>query len=130
MSDPTYVVGRGRPPRHTQFKMGQSGNPAGRPKGARNLRSEMLDELRSQVTAKEGGRQVKVSKGRLVIKSLIAKAAGGDMKAVALVLDLILKLDLPEQDGATVPDSQALEPEDAAIVDAFVKRVRQGCDHE
>jgi hypothetical protein len=90
----------------------------------------LLDELRSQVTAKEGGRQVKVSKGQLVIKSLIAKAVAGDMKAAALVLELILKLDLPEQDEAAVSDSQALEPEDAAIVDAFAKRVRQGGSHD
>lgn len=27
-----YAVGYGRPPRHTRFKKGQSGNPAGRPK--------------------------------------------------------------------------------------------------
>ena len=32
-----YEVGYGRPPQHTQFRPGQSGNPAGRRKGVRNL---------------------------------------------------------------------------------------------
>ncbi len=27
----TYTVGKGRPPMHTRFKKGQSGNPSGKP---------------------------------------------------------------------------------------------------
>ena len=30
-----YAVGRGRPPLHSRFKKGQSGNPNGRPAGHR-----------------------------------------------------------------------------------------------
>jgi hypothetical protein len=33
-------VGYGRPPLATRFRPGQSGNPRGRPKGARNLSSQ------------------------------------------------------------------------------------------
>ena len=43
-----YGVGYGRPPRHTRFAKGQSGNPRGRPCGAKNfmtLLEEALDEL-------------------------------------------------------------------------------------
>src|SRR6202022_3261656 len=32
-----YDVGYGKPPKHTRFRAGQSGNPAGRRKGVRNL---------------------------------------------------------------------------------------------
>ncbi len=38
-SDEDYRVGNKRPPRHSQFKPGVSGNPKGRRKGSVNLRS-------------------------------------------------------------------------------------------
>jgi hypothetical protein len=46
-----YEVGYGRPPIHTRFKPGQSGNPAGRPKGAQNFATEIAAELKE---AREG----------------------------------------------------------------------------
>jgi predicted phage terminase large subunit-like protein len=37
-----YAVGPGRPPLHTRFKKGQSGNPQGRPRRSRNLVAQYL----------------------------------------------------------------------------------------
>ena len=42
-----YAVGYGKPPRHSRFEPGQSGNPRGRPPGSKNLSSllkKALDE--------------------------------------------------------------------------------------
>ncbi len=50
-----YDVGYGKPPQHTRFRKGQSGNPTGRPKGARNLKTELLEELQEQILVREGG---------------------------------------------------------------------------
>ena len=45
-SEKEYRVGPGRPPKEFQFKPGQSGNPKGRPKGARNrLGTQFLEAL-------------------------------------------------------------------------------------
>jgi Family of unknown function (DUF5681) len=55
-------IGYGSPPKRTQFKPGQSGNPSGRPKGIRNFRTELLDELAESITIKEGDKDVTVSK--------------------------------------------------------------------
>jgi hypothetical protein len=43
--DLPYSVGYGRPPKHTRFKPGRSGNPKGRPRGSRNLSTEMQKVL-------------------------------------------------------------------------------------
>jgi Family of unknown function (DUF5681) len=37
--DGDYEVGYGKLPRHTRFVKGQSGNPRGRPPGAKNLKT-------------------------------------------------------------------------------------------
>src|SRR5437762_901114 len=51
-----YEVGYGRPPTHSQYRPGQSGYPAGRPKGVRNLKTDVMRILRIPVKIKEGGR--------------------------------------------------------------------------
>src|SRR5207237_8691001 len=50
-------VGYGRPPSPSRFKPGQSGNPRGRPKGQRNLLSDLRDELAEKIRIREGDRK-------------------------------------------------------------------------
>ena len=69
-----YDVGFGKPPKHTQFKKGQSGNPNGRPKGARNLKTDLFEELQTIVLVTEGSRKVRISKQLALVKVLLAKA--------------------------------------------------------
>ncbi len=84
-----YTVGYGRPPRHTRFLPGRSGNPKGRPKGSNNLSTLFADELARTVTLTENGKRKKISKRQALVKHVINRALSNDVKAVALVFDEI-----------------------------------------
>jgi hypothetical protein len=83
-----YEVGYGKPPKHTQFKPGQSGNPRGRPKGSQNLATLVEEALAELVTVKEGGRQARISKGKAAATQLVNKAAAADLRAIRILLAL------------------------------------------
>ena len=87
-----YKVGYGKPPKATRFKKGKSGNPRGRPKGSLNLATDLTAELGEQITVREDGRPRKVSKQRALIKSLMAKALQGDVRATASLLALYARV--------------------------------------
>lgn len=84
-----YDVGYGKPPKATQWKKGQSGNPKGRPKGTKNFYTDLSEELAEMILVNEGGRQKKLSKQQAMIKQLVSKALAGDMAANRLVLTLV-----------------------------------------
>jgi len=54
---PAQKVGRGNPPRHTQFPKGKSGNPAGRPKGSKNFSTIIMEAASDHVTATVDGKK-------------------------------------------------------------------------
>lgn len=85
---PDYEVGDRRPPKHSQFKPGVSGNPRGRPKGSINLRTRVTQQLRKVVTVTRNGRQVKMCKADLIAHQIVDTAAKGDLKAAVLAVRL------------------------------------------
>lgn len=76
-------VGYGKPPKNQRFKQGRSGNPTGRPKGAKNV-ANMINKvclLRVRVKG-EDGRQYVMSKIEVAVTQLMNLAAKGDIKAM------------------------------------------------
>jgi Family of unknown function (DUF5681) len=93
-------VGYGKPPKHTQFKKGQSGNPKGRPKQvqahmpvSRIIRHSLSEEIQGQVN----GKTRKMTKLAAIIEVQSAKALRGDTRAAKLVIDLGHKHIAPHQ---------------------------------
>ncbi len=82
-----YTVGYRKPPKHSQFTKGQSGNPKGRPKGAKSFATEFHDELSTRIHVTENGKPKKISRRKAVTKQLINRAAAGDLKAILLLLN-------------------------------------------
>lgn len=60
-------VGYGKPPLHSRFQPGQSGNPRGRPNGTKNLKTDLAEELAERVQITENGRLLNISKQRLML---------------------------------------------------------------
>jgi Family of unknown function (DUF5681) len=110
-------VGYGKPPKHTQFKSGQSGNPKGRPKGSRNFKTELLEKLQSPVKITQNGRVKRVSTQRAGLEVLTAKAIHGDQRALEQLIRLAEKHSQP-----VISIDDALDPDDQDILDAYVKR--------
>ena len=126
MSDDDYEVGYKRPPRHTRFQKGQSGNPKGRPKGSRNLKTDLLEELGETIVIREGERPRRVSKQRALVKTLMAKALKGDMRAALLLANLNLRL--CGSDETLGGDAPELSADEAEVLAALLARLRQQDD--
>ena len=85
--DADYAVGYGRPPVHTRFQPGRSGNPKGRPRGSKNFSTLVDEELAKRVTVLENGKPRTMTMREALVKRLVNRAVGGDPRAITLVLD-------------------------------------------
>jgi hypothetical protein len=83
----SYEVGYRKPPKHTRFKKGVSGNPNGRPKKALDFDTALLREARTLMTINENGRQRRVSKHDVVVKQLMNNAMKGNSSGLRMYLD-------------------------------------------
>lgn len=85
-SEREYVVGYRRPPRHTQFKPGQSGNAYGRPRRKRTFAEAVQKEVNRSIIIEEGNQRRKVTKLDAIVKRTTVKALNGDAKATELIV--------------------------------------------
>lgn len=90
-----YEIGYGKPPRHTRFKPGQSGNSKGRPKDKRNGRTIMRELLQQPVRIRENGKQRTVTSQEALFMRLIQNAMNGSTRDQIQALKL-MQTYLPE----------------------------------
>lgn len=83
-----FSVGYGKPPKHSQFRKGTSGNRKGRPKGSKNVATIWRNELSARVSIIENGKRRTISKVEAAFKQLANKAASGDIKSINTLIKL------------------------------------------
>jgi hypothetical protein len=118
--DDGYEVGYGRPPTHSQFRPGQSGNPAGRREGVRNLKTDVMRTLSTPIKVNEGGRSRTRSTQEGVLLVLREKALRGDARALDRLLELALRYN---SDLTETGPTQGLAADDQAILAAYEEEI-------
>ena len=111
-----YDIGYGKAPKASRFRPGRSGNPAGRRKGLRNLKTDVKSTLAIPIKVKEGGRTRTRSTQEGALMVLREKALRGDVRAIVRLLELA---DRFNGDAAQI-GSQPLSADDQAILAAYV----------
>jgi Family of unknown function (DUF5681) len=96
-SDPSYEVGYGKPPVHSRFQKGQSGNPKGRAKGSRNFATIFAEAMAKPVLITENGQRKKISKFAAAMTQLANDAARGDKKSIQLAFAMMQSLETATQ---------------------------------
>jgi len=125
-----YEVGYGKPPRHTRFKKGQSGNPRGRPGGSKNLKTLLSEALNEPVIITENGRRRKITKREAIVREVVNRSATPDLRAVKIVFDLLR--DIEGQSEPAAPEPSAFTAADEEVIEQLKARLlrKQGAFDE
>jgi len=116
------VVGYRKPPVHSRFRKGQSGNPGGRPKGMTSGRAAALmqKEVYRRIRVKEGDKVVTMTVFQAVLRSLITLAMKGNSGAQRAFLDLVRAIERESAGAQSATEVQEIlirfSPDDEGLL--------------
>lgn len=124
-----YKVGYGKPPKHTRFEKGRSGNAKGRPKGSVNVATLLEQLLNERIPVTQNGRTQKRSRLELMLISSTNKAVKGDTKALTSVFNLMQRtgIALGEANPTT---ATPLSDEDDATIQRALAAIQGGSNDD
>jgi hypothetical protein len=88
MNGARYEVGYCKPPEHSRFQPGRSGNPSGRPKGTQNFKTLFQKIMKEQIALREGTTTKKISKAEAILRGLTIGALKGDARSMMTLIKL------------------------------------------
>ena len=123
-SDPKPPVGYRKPPQHSRYRAGQSGNPQGRPRGSKNLATLVHQALEEKVVVTEDGRRRKISKRQAIVAQLVNRSAQADLKATQILLGLMQEIERRNEAQST--DTNGFAAEDDQVMQLLAARLAPG----
>jgi Family of unknown function (DUF5681) len=90
-----YEVGYRKPPKDTQFKSGQSGNPSGQKKQLKSGKTLAMEALNERILVTKAGRQRRITIHEAIWRRLVTNALKGDIRSMAFLLKIIEQYNLP-----------------------------------
>ena len=115
-----YKVGYRKPPPAGRFKKGQSGNPKGRTKGHKNLKSIIEGVLAKPVSITERGKRRTIPAIEAMLLETMADALKRDPKARALMTNLAL-----QSDAQAPPEATPNAAKDNEVMQRLIARLRR-----
>src|SRR6516225_3957502 len=115
-----YEVGYGKPPRHTQFEKGQSGNPRGRPSGSKNLATLVNEALNETVIVVENGRRRTIPQREAFAKQVVNRSTKADWRAAKILLDIAPDV---ESQSALETVESSFSAEDDKVIEQIKARL-------
>jgi hypothetical protein len=117
-----YKVGPGKPPLHTRFKKGQSGNPRGR--SPKNLATLLADALNEKVYVTIDGKRRKITKREAIVTQMVNKSTSADLRATKMLIDMMKGVEQKAGVPSPTPEPPPLTEADEQVVEQLVERIR------
>lgn len=122
----SYEVGYCKPPRHTRFKPGISGNPRGRPKDAKGLKTIVRETLTAKVKVRTASGEKKMTRMEAVLQKTVELGMKGNPRALMQLITLYASA-VPE---AALPvaarQAEELSASDIAMLEEFKSALLAG----
>jgi hypothetical protein len=126
---PEYKVGKGKPPLHSRFKPGQSGNPKGRPRGAKGLNNLVRETLTSKVRVRTPNGETRMSKMEAVLQKTVELAMKGNPRAIMMVVSLYRPAVPDVEPAAAIGGAEEdLSATDLQILEMFREDIRNNLE--
>jgi hypothetical protein len=112
-------VGYGQPPRAHQFKPGESGNPNGRPQGAKSEATILQELFQHKITINERGTSRKITLLEGILRKIAEDCLKGNVKSFSFLLNRYHAITAGE------PASPAMSEDDAKVLNAYLADFRK-----
>ena len=117
----SYEIGFGKPPKGAQWRKGVSGNPKGRPKGAKSIATVLSEMGRRRIKITANGRQQTVTMLEAMVMQLANQAVSGNLKAIRETFAAHRLFVEFEQAPEAEPD---FRERDNAVIENLLRRMR------